>query len=175
MSPLTNEQKREISIAARAAYQAKPDREVFEAINPDLSASACFEAWRHVEQGKACGLQSLRACTQAHYGRLLAHFQALAGNVAGADRTRARDGDNDRRIALFKLRENLTARGLPESYAAAICRRQFRCALDEASAKQIWSLVYTVRNRRRPIAAAKQMLRDVAAAAAAQVREPDPF
>lgn len=151
MSPLTNLQKREIAIAARAAYRAKPDREAFEAINADLSASACFAAWRHVEQGKACGVQSLRACTQAHYGRLLAHFQALAGHTEQADRIRARDGDNDRRIALYKLRENLRERGLAEAYAAAICRRQFRCALGEATAKQVWSLVFTVRNRRRPI------------------------
>ena len=46
-----------------------------------------------------------------------------------------------------------TEAGLPESYAAAICRRQYRCALSEASDKQVWCLVYTVRNR---AAAAKQ-------------------
>ncbi|MFA5265066.1 MAG: hypothetical protein WC378_14675 [Opitutaceae bacterium] len=163
MTPLSNEQKAKIGQAARQAYLAWSDRLPFELINAELSASACFASWRHVEQGKACGVQSLRACTQAHYGRLLAHFQAIAGNVAGADRTRARDGDNDRRIARYKLAEALRERDLGEAYAASICRRQYRCALDEASAKQVWHLVYTVRNRRKALATVLQ------------TREPDPF
>ena len=147
-SPLSNLQKRDISIAARKAWLTWPEREAFEAINSELSASACFEAWRHVEQGKACGVQSLRDSDQQHYAPLLAHFQKLAGDTAGADRTRARDADNDRRIALFKLRQALAERGLSEGYAAAICRRQHRCELAQASVKRLWFLVYTVRNRR---------------------------
>lgn len=153
MTPLSNLQKREISIAARRAYLVWPDREAYEAINSEMSATACFEAWRHVEAGKACGVQSLRACTQAHYGRLLAHFQALAGHTAQADYTRARDADNDRRIARYKLAQALRERGLAEGYAAAICVRQYRCGLGEATAKQLWCLVYTVRNRRPTVGA----------------------
>jgi hypothetical protein len=160
MTPFSKKQKRDIAQLARKAYDAWPDREAFELINSEQSKTACFESWRHFEQGKACGLQSLRACTQAHYGRLVAHFQALAGNAAGAARTLAHDADNDRRIARFKLDEALRERGLKEAYAATICRRQYRCGLDDASAKQLWSLVFTVRNRHKPTAAA---------------REPDPF
>ncbi len=150
MSPLSNDQKRLIAIAARKAYLAKPDRDLFEAINPDLSPTELFTAWRRVEQGKACGVQSLRACTQAHYGRLLAHFQALAGESGAAAQTLARDADNDRRVALYKLRQALRERGLQESYAAAICRQQYRCELTDASPKQLWRLVFTVRSRKKP-------------------------
>jgi hypothetical protein len=162
MTPLSNEQKAKIAQLARRAYLAWPEREAFEAINSDRSKTTCFESWRHVEQGKACGVQSLRACTQAHWGRLVAHFQALAGDAAGATRTRARDADNDRRIARYKLGQALQERGLKEAYAATICRRQYRCGLEDASAKQLWSLIFTVRSRRRPIATAQQ-------------RDPDPF
>lgn len=150
MTPLSKLQKADIARAARAAWEAWPEREAFEAINAEFSASARFEAWRREEQSKACGVRSLRAATQAHYGRLLAHFQALAGREAQAARTRARDADNDRRIARWKLDQALRERGLQVGYAAAICRTQFRCALDEAEAKQLWKLVFTVRNRRKP-------------------------
>lgn len=148
MSPLSKFQKGELAQLARAAYDVWPEREAFEAINSDLSRTKCFEAWRKVETGKVTGgVQSLRECTQAHYGRIKAHFLELVGDSTGADRARGRDADNPRRIALHKLKEALAAGGLQESYAAAICRRQFRCALTEASAKQLWNLVFTVRNR----------------------------
>lgn len=154
MTGLSNLQKRDIAIAARRAYDTWSEREAFEAINAELSKSDCFNAWRHVEQGKACGgIQSLREMTQAHFGRVLAHFKALAGDSDGAARTLARDADNPRRIARFKLNQALRERGLELGYVIAICRRQFRCELDEASAGQLWKLVYTVRNRRKPATA----------------------
>jgi len=162
MTPLSILQKREIAQLARRAYEAWAEREAFEAINAEQSKTACFEAFRHVEQGKACGVQSLCACTQAHYGRLVAHFQALTGNAA--TRTLVRDADNDRRIARYKLDQALRERGLREEYAAAICRRQFKTSLEDATARQIWNLVFTIRNRRKP-----------AAAPAAAECEPNPF
>lgn len=146
-APLSNIQKRDISIAARRAYEAWPEREAFEAINVDQSRTACFEAWRHVECAKAVGIQSLREMTQAHYNRVLAHFEELAGDAASATRRRGRDHDNDRRIALHKLKEACQAADVGLSYAASICRAQYRCGLDEATTKQVWNLFYTVRNR----------------------------
>jgi len=153
MTPLSILQKREIAQHARAAYERWPGRENFERVNDGLSKTEIFNAWRHVEQGNAVGIQSLCACTQAHYGRLVAHFQALGGNAAAATRTLARDTDNDRRIARYKLDQALHERGLREEYAAAICRRQYRCGLADANSQQVWRLVYTIRNRRKPIAA----------------------
>lgn len=153
MTGLSHDQKRIIAQLARAAYDAWPEREAFEAINSELSRSACFNAWRHVEQGKACNIQSLCECTQAHYRVLKAHFEKLLGDDARAARTLAGEAGNDRRIAAHKLHAELAARDLPESYAAAICRNQFRCSLAEATTKHLWSLVFTIRNR-RPAAAA---------------------
>jgi hypothetical protein len=157
MTGLSHQQKRDIAIAARRAYDAWPEREAFEAINSELSKTDCFNAWRHVETGKATsagsgqavGIQSLKDCTQAHWAPVLAHFQKLAGDAAGAQRTLVRDAGNGRRVARYKLGQALTERGLETGYAAAICRRQFRCALDDASEKQLWNIFYTVRNRRK--------------------------
>lgn len=150
-TPLSNTQKREIAIAARQAYDAWPEREAYEAINSELSRSACFEAWRHVENGHATGIQRSTQMTQDHYAPALAHFQNLGGDAARAARTRARAKDNDQRIALYKLREALRERGLEEGYAAKICWQQNGCALQGASAKQLWRLVFTVRSRKKPL------------------------
>lgn len=151
-------QKREISMAARDAYNAWEGRVAYEAINSDQSRTACFDAWRHVETGKAVGIQSLKLCTQAHYARVLAHFQRLAGREVSADRTVARDQDNGRRIAWFKLTQARNERGLAESWVATICRAKFKCSLDDASEKQIWKLFYDV--KKRPLAAPAARLVD---------------
>lgn len=149
MTPLSKLQKADIAQAARVAYDVWEGREAFEAINAEFSATARFEAWRHDEQAKACGVRSLRAATQAHYGRLMAHFQGLAGHAAAAARTRARDADNDRRIARWKLNQALRERGLEIGYAVALCRDKFKRTLDDATKEQLWKLVFTVRSRRK--------------------------
>jgi len=144
----SHDQKRIISQLARQAYTAWPEREAFEAINSEMSRSKCFESWRHVEQGKAVNIQSLCECTQAHYRPLKAHFEKLLGDEARASHTLAGDPGNERRIAAHKLKIELATRSLSEGYAAAICRRQYGCAIAEANTKQLWSLVFTIRNRR---------------------------
>lgn len=164
MIPLTNDQKAKIGQLARSAYLAWPEREGFEAINVGFSKTACYEAWRHDQQQKACGVALLRACTQAHYGRLKSHFQALGGDEAGAAHTRGRDADNDRRIARYKLAEALRERGLQEGYAASICWDKYKCALAEATAAQLWKLIFDVRSRRKKPTPAVQ-----------QQSDPDPF
>ncbi len=150
MSELSREQKAEIGALARQAWLAWPGREGFLESNGELSATECFTAWRHWQQGLACGKQSLCACTsEGDYLRLRAHFLALGGDQMAATRALVRHASEPARIAFFKLREAIAERGLREEYAAAICRRQFRCSLAEASERQLWCLVYTVRNRRK--------------------------
>lgn len=150
-SPLSNDQKKALGMLSREAYRAWSGREAFEEANPDLSVSKCFEAWRHVEQGKATGgIQSLTRCTQDHFLPLRAHFKAMLGNGAGAVRDHLRAQEEPRIRARWKLDQALTERGLNEGYAASICQRQFRCALGDASEKQLWCLFYTVTKRRKP-------------------------
>ena len=52
-----------------------------------------------------------------------------------------------RREAEAVLHRECGHAGLAIAYAAAICRRQFRVELADASPKQLWNLVYTIRNR----------------------------
>jgi len=150
MNPLSLEQKARICMAARRAYDAWGMREEFELINPELSPSKCFEAWRRCEQRKAVGVESLTLCTsERHYLRLLAHFVALQGEGGQALQLLLRHADEGRITVFFKLLQALEERGLKEEYAAHICRCKFKCALGEASEKQLWSLFYDVRRRRR--------------------------
>lgn len=152
MNFLTNDQKRKICMIARAAYDHWEGRTEFEATNFDISKTARFEAWRRYEQGKAVGRQSLSDCvSELHYLPLLAHFAAIAGEGAVALRALLRHAEEGRIQVYFKLREALAERGLEEGYASAICSRQFKCALGDASEKQLWNLFFTVRNR-RPLA-----------------------
>jgi hypothetical protein len=156
MNFLSNDQKATIARLARQAYDSWEGREGFEECNPGLSVSKCFEAWRRCEQGKAVGRQSLTQCTGDDFLPLVAHFQNFAGRGAAAVKTLLRHAEAARITPFFKLQKALAQRGLDEGYAAAICRRQFKCALGDASEKQLWSLFYTIRNRRKVAAPARQ-------------------
>ena len=107
-----------------------------------------LEEWRHEMAVQACGYRISEA-RQEHWSDLRAAFLDLAGQPEKAYRTHVRSVDNKRRVALYKLEQECAARGLDVSYPATICRRQFRLSLEEASAKQLWCLVFTVRNRRK--------------------------
>lgn len=150
-SPLSNEQKAEIAQLARKAYDAWNGREAFEDANPELSRSKCFEAWRRVQQGEAVGIQSLTLCTQDQFLPLRVHFKKMIPvSIPSAMRDALRAQEEPRIRARYKLQQALDERGLNESYAAAICLRQFKCELGQASEKQLWCLFFTIRNRRKP-------------------------
>ena len=73
---LTFIHKKIICDIAREAYDVWPAREEFERAHsaPGLHA---FNAWRHAEQLKAVGLQSLTICTEDQYLELQRHFMRL--------------------------------------------------------------------------------------------------
>jgi hypothetical protein len=139
-TPLSNEQKATICIAAAKAFSYVHKRE-------PVSVGE-RETWRRLEQEKAVGRPSLTVCTQAHYLPLLAHFQGLAGEDGAACRSHVRDATAPHRVALHKLREICQSRGFDLSYAAAICRSKYKCPLDEATDKQIWSVYFDIKNRK---------------------------
>ncbi|BET67190.1 hypothetical protein ASA1KI_21080 [Opitutales bacterium ASA1] len=150
MNLLSNRQKAEICRLAREAWELHPEiREPLLECNLEtMSATEIFNAWRHVEQGKACGKQSLcRSTSEEDYLKCRAHFEALCGREARAQRTIARHATEPRLVARWKLERECEAQGLSIEYAAKICRTQYRISLDDASEKQLWRLFYTVRNR----------------------------
>lgn len=142
-APLDDGQKAHICILAREAFEHVHGR--------PPSSQAEFDHWRRAEQERACGVSSLRAATQAEYKSIEARFLKIKGEAKAASRAAARAATEPARLAMFKLRDALRERGLDESYAAAICRKQFKRSLSEASERQLWCLVYTVRNRRKPV------------------------
>lgn len=133
---LSNEQKASICMLAQQAAE-----------RCGVTGWREVEAWRRDEQRKQWGLESLTAATQDQYPDIKAHFQALAGDLAGAYKTTRRGQDNPRRVARWHLNKALAAAKLSKAYAQAICKTQYRCTLDEATRDQLWRLVYTVKNR----------------------------
>ena len=135
--PLTKEQKMRLSILARkAAWEQKLGLD-----NKQL------DAWRQEVSIRACGLRISEA-SQCHWAALKSAFEDLAGAPEQAFETHLRDADNKRRVAMWKLNQVLTEKGLDPSYAGKICKMQFKCALEDATAKQLWCLFYTLTNRK---------------------------
>ena len=133
--PLSREQKARLSILARQAYAHQGVQ------------GMTVDEWRREVSERACGCRISEA-TQRNWADLKSAFEDLCGQVEKAFRTQLREGDNKRRVALWKLTQALAAKGLETSYAGKICRIQFKCALEEASAKQLWCLFYTITNRK---------------------------
>jgi hypothetical protein len=130
-------QKRRLVMLARRAWEKRG--------KPGES----FDAWRVGVAVRACGLR-IREAMQRDWGSLKAAFEDELGESGRAFETLMRDEDNKRRIALHKLTQACGERGLPLAYPEAICRRQYRCGLHEATVAQVWRLFFTVKNRRKP-------------------------
>ena len=137
-APITARQKTILVLAAREAARL--------AGAPD--SGPAFDAWRRGQAIDACGLRISEA-RQRDWALLRAHFDTLRGRPDSAYRTLVGDSDNPRRIALHKLSKACAWAGVAMAYAGSICRRQYKVPLDQASAAQLWHLVFTVRNRRK--------------------------
>ena len=133
--PLSREQKARLSILARQAYAHQKVQ------------GMKVDEWRREVSQQVCGCRISEA-TQGNWADLKSAFEDLCGNVEKAFRTQMREGDNKRRVAMWKLTQALAAKGLETGYAGKICRAQFKCELEEASAKQLWCLFYTITNRK---------------------------
>ena len=104
--------------------------------------------FRHAECIKVCGKRITEAA-QRDFLPLKAHFQDLGGKSGQALNTLLRAESEPQRIAMHKLTQECRSRKLSLSYPEAICRKQYHCNLTQASAKQLWHLVFTIRNRRK--------------------------
>lgn len=144
---LSNEQKARLAIIARRAYDAHQKAGL-------IDDGVSFDDWRHVEciaatKGRVTGF---RSATNRDFLQLRGHFALLAGDPLTAfnDSQRDRPEQADWEMAWNILKRETTAKGLAfPDYPAAICRTQYKCPLREASKKQLWSLIYTIRNRKK--------------------------
>lgn len=142
-APLTKSQKRYLAQLARQALNqvralARARGEAFEVDE---------ETWRHEEVIRAVGKHGLRCCSQDDYADLKGHFLDRLGAYGAAFDARLRAATQKRRQAEAVLVRELQKAGLHLNYANSICQRQYRCTLFDATERQIWNLVYTIRNR----------------------------
>ena len=152
-APLNNSQKRILSQLAQRAYNRA--RALARGRGEEMTERPDDFRRRHVVT--VCGKQGLRCCSQDDYGAVKGHFLDLLGEHRQAFTAVLHGEGNARRVAEYKLMEALEAAELPLSYAAAICRSQFKCSLEDATSKQIWCLTFTVKNRGRKVTIAKEV------------------
>ena len=115
-----------------------------------------FDAWRgetldEIVDGAAPS--SFRAVTQRDYPAVMRYFGELAGN-GGADASAQDRAVDERRRALWALARvegevagAFGGRGEAARYADALFGKIHRTDRDRATARQIWSVIFTLRNR----------------------------
>lgn len=144
---LSNDQKTKLSILAKRAFDKHKESGL-------IDDGVRFDDWRHAEcvaatKGRVTGF---RAATNRDYLQIRGHFALLAGDVVTAfnDSQRDRPEQADWEQAWNILKRETTAKELKfPDYPAAICKQQYKCPLREATQKQLWSLIYTIRNRKK--------------------------
>jgi len=105
------------------------------------------------------GRYGLRCCTQLDVQRIIAVCWDIRGRSDLAlSHMLHDDGTAGREIGLWHLDRQLAAADLPHSYADTICRRMYRCSLSDATSRQIWSIVFMLRDRARRKSAQKSIV-----------------
>lgn len=147
-APLSKGQKSYLAQLARQAWRRECENARVRGEDVDASAGAA-QNYRHRAVIEACGKHGLRCCGQDDYGLVKGALLERLGAHGAAFKAMVRQQTNGVRVAQAVLLRELANAELQVGYAAAICMRQYRCALEDAGEKQLWSLVFTVRNRAR--------------------------
>lgn len=153
--PLTKIQKAKLAQVAQAAW-----RGLRAAGALDGAEEQSADAWRHRVQLEECGIVSLTEATQAHYLALLAAFErwlpGLAGDAARHEAGAGADA-NDHGMAMRAFTDAChaaNAAGLGPGYVLSIARAKTSHPIPHhgaigahCTARELWELVYTLRNR----------------------------
>jgi hypothetical protein len=136
----SNEQKTTIILLARSAFRRIGHR-----------AGQPFDEWRREQQVLAGAKPSLRACVNADFKHLEAHFAAIAGQSRRAFRVAVAAQTQDREMARAKLLQECAAAApwLPDArgYAAGFLRNKRGSEVEDASARDLWHAVFIIRRR----------------------------
>lgn len=149
-APLTHGQKRYLSQLSDRAFRFEGAKARGRGETWPEATTAVLAEYRHAEVAKACGKLGLRCCSQDDYKLVEAHFLNLLNQPGKAFAAHVRATTNDDRIAEWKLMQAIkeaAAVGIDRRYAEAICKRQYGCTILEASTKQKWNLMFTIKNR----------------------------
>jgi hypothetical protein len=150
-TPLTAEQRQRLAIAARRAYAAQ------DAVG--IVDGETFDAWRHRTVREATGRAGLTALTQRDYGPMMARLIELAGGSprrrdwhAAVKPARRDDADRARHALQAECADQAAAFGGPaqaEAYATSLLARIHKTDWMGATARQLWQVLFTLRNRAR--------------------------
>lgn len=164
MQGLSRDEKSELGQLAQAAWKAAvaADPEMLEVyLRNGVKKTAAQTHWRHLQcklatrDHVAGQIDGISKATRAHYPDLEAHFRNLGGDSVGAFNAAMGTGDDGESLradskqaawVLRQLMEEVKEAGLHPNYVKAIARNKFKGAR-VLNAKQIWQLIYTVRNR----------------------------
>lgn len=160
-------------LAARRAYA--------EQAKVGLVDDGCdFDTWRRATIHDVVGAGtpgSFRAVTQRDYAAVMAYFGELAGDHAGTVRSETVRGADERTRALWSLSlaegESADVFGSKEEarrYADALFLKIHGAAREDATARQVWAVIFTLRNR----AAARRSKTALGARGASCVHSPPP-
>lgn len=155
-APLSNRQKRDLSKLASRLFALEAARARGRGETPATSKAA-GDAFRRDQVAAACGKLGLRCCSQDDYKLVEAHFLNLLGESGQAMNALVKHQTNPRRVAEYKLVQACEQAGLNLAYAAKICWHQFKCSLEDANEKQIWCLIFTMKNRGRKVTYAQEV------------------
>ncbi len=143
--PIDKEQTSALILAARRAWQAQTAAGL---------EDGAFEAWRHAALWDAVRKQSFRAVTQGEYARAMAYFGRLSGGSGAPPREAASGAADELRRAVWRLREECRDAGdafggeeAAQRYAATLLKNIHKATLETATARQIWQVAFTLRNR----------------------------
>jgi hypothetical protein len=142
-APLANSQQRHLSQLARRALNLVRSL----ALGRGEQFEVDEDTWRREEVIAACGKHGLRCCSQDDYKLVEAHFLDRLGAHGAAFTAQLRAATEKRRQAEAVLCREIKLAGLHLNYANSICQRQYRCTIFDATEKQLWTLIYTIRNR----------------------------
>lgn len=148
---LTAEQRQRLAIAARRAYDAQKAVGIVD--------GETFDAWRHACVREATGRAGLTALTQRDYGPMMARLIELAGGSprrrdwhAAAKPARRDDADRARRALKDECAawaEVFGGVAQADAYATSLLARIHKTDWMGATARQLWQVLFTVRNRAR--------------------------
>jgi hypothetical protein len=126
-----------------------------------LSETAEFDSWRHDQVMRVVERGGFRECRNEDYLPLKAHFLRLLDRTAEAEEALAKYDTETRSWALNRLQHacKLAADVLPDAmnYASGFIRNHRGVGIDDASDKDLWAAMYTVKRR------AEQLRRKAAA------------
>lgn len=150
-SQLTAEQRQRLARCARRAYDCQAEL--------GLTGEAAFDAWRHEVVREATGRAGLRELTQREYGPVMARLIELAGGSpsrrewhAAAKPLHRDDADRARHALKDEcdaLAESFGGAAQADAYATSLLSRIHRTDWMSATARQLWQVLFTLRNRAR--------------------------